>query len=135
MLTSSSFTATSAPPPAASVTSASRAGGYGLNRERMAFYWSVYASHEGDRSHPLAAVSKGYDRFAPVYLADYATADDGTGIVESLYVDSGDNQTQQLVHDDFGTDVYAVFGQVAYDRCPVPRMGVQPRADGRPPNG
>jgi isoleucyl-tRNA synthetase len=33
--------------------------------------------------HPLAALDKGYDRFAPVYLADYATAEDGTGIVHS----------------------------------------------------
>ncbi|MEO5771197.1 MAG: isoleucine--tRNA ligase [Burkholderiaceae bacterium] len=33
--------------------------------------------------HPLAHVDAGYDRLAPIYLADYATADDGTGIVHS----------------------------------------------------
>jgi isoleucyl-tRNA synthetase len=33
--------------------------------------------------HPLAHVHPGYDRRAPVYLADYATAEDGTGIVHS----------------------------------------------------
>ncbi|KAF1046545.1 isoleucine--tRNA ligase [Xylophilus sp.] len=33
--------------------------------------------------HPLAHVDAGYDRVSPVYLADYATADDGTGIVHS----------------------------------------------------
>ncbi len=33
--------------------------------------------------HPLAHVHPGYDRLAPVYLADYATANDGTGIVHS----------------------------------------------------
>ncbi len=37
--------------------------------------------------HPLAphegAGDAGYDRLSPVYLADYATADDGTGIVHS----------------------------------------------------
>jgi isoleucyl-tRNA synthetase len=33
--------------------------------------------------HPLAHIDPGYDRLAPVYLADYATADDGTGIVHS----------------------------------------------------
>ncbi len=33
--------------------------------------------------HPLAHVHPGYDRLAPVYLADYATADDGTGVVHS----------------------------------------------------
>jgi isoleucyl-tRNA synthetase len=33
--------------------------------------------------HPLALVDQGYDRLAPVYAADYATAEDGTGIVHS----------------------------------------------------
>ena len=33
--------------------------------------------------HPLSAVDKGYDRLSPVYVADYATALDGTGIVHS----------------------------------------------------
>ncbi len=33
--------------------------------------------------HPLAEVDPAYDRLSPVYLADYATADDGTGIVHS----------------------------------------------------
>ncbi len=33
--------------------------------------------------HPLHAVDAGYDRLSPVYLADYATADDGTGLVHS----------------------------------------------------
>ncbi|MFL5256404.1 MAG: alpha/beta hydrolase [Rhodopila sp.] len=30
-------------------------GEYGLSRERMAFYWSVYVPHDVDRLHPLAA--------------------------------------------------------------------------------
>ena len=33
--------------------------------------------------HPLAHVHAGYERASPVYLADYATADDGTGVVHS----------------------------------------------------
>ncbi len=33
--------------------------------------------------HPLAHVNEGYKRLSPIYLADYATADDGTGIVHS----------------------------------------------------
>ena len=33
--------------------------------------------------HPLGRVDPGYDRLSPVYLADYATADDGTGLVHS----------------------------------------------------
>ncbi|RCW75965.1 isoleucine--tRNA ligase [Pseudorhodoferax soli] len=36
-----------------------------------------------DFEHPLYDVDPGYRRLAPVYLADYATADDGTGIVHS----------------------------------------------------
>ncbi|MBV9890234.1 MAG: isoleucine--tRNA ligase, partial [Rhizobacter sp.] len=49
----------------------------------------VVATARGERleglrfRHPLAAVDAGYDRTAPVYLADYATADEGTGIVHS----------------------------------------------------
>lgn len=33
--------------------------------------------------HPLADMDKGFDRVSPVFLADYATADEGTGIVHS----------------------------------------------------
>jgi isoleucyl-tRNA synthetase len=33
--------------------------------------------------HPLYDVDAGYQRMSPVFLADYATADDGTGIVHS----------------------------------------------------
>jgi isoleucyl-tRNA synthetase len=33
--------------------------------------------------HPFYDVDPGYQRFSPVFLADYATADDGTGIVHS----------------------------------------------------
>lgn len=33
--------------------------------------------------HPLYEVDAGYRRLSPVYLADYATAEDGTGIVHS----------------------------------------------------
>jgi isoleucyl-tRNA synthetase len=33
--------------------------------------------------HPLSALDKGYDRFSPVYLGTYVTADAGTGIVHS----------------------------------------------------
>jgi len=33
--------------------------------------------------HPLAHVDAGYDRLSPVYLADYVSASDGTGIVHS----------------------------------------------------
>ncbi|MFQ5634831.1 MAG: TonB-dependent receptor [Gammaproteobacteria bacterium] len=46
--------------------------------------------------------------------------DSGNGIVKSLFVPNGgvsgvNNATEQLVHDQFDSDVYAVFGQLAYD--------------------
>ena len=57
--------------------------------ERYGLAGSVVATTRGEMlggiafRHPLAHVDAGYDRLAPVYLADYATADDGTGIVHS----------------------------------------------------
>jgi isoleucyl-tRNA synthetase len=33
--------------------------------------------------HPLSHVHAGYDRFSPIFVADYATAVDGTGLVHS----------------------------------------------------
>jgi isoleucyl-tRNA synthetase len=50
---------------------------------------TVLATAQGEKlgginfRHPLHAVDAGYDRLSPVYLADYATADDGTGLVHS----------------------------------------------------
>ncbi|MBN9402206.1 isoleucine--tRNA ligase [Castellaniella denitrificans] len=57
--------------------------------ERWKLQGRVVATAKGEKlehmpfRHPLAHVDKGYDRLAPVYLADYATAEDGTGIVHS----------------------------------------------------
>ena len=57
--------------------------------KRYGLEGTVIATTKGSRleglnfHHPLALVDKGYDRLAPVYAADYATADDGTGIVHS----------------------------------------------------
>ena len=57
--------------------------------ERWALQGTVVATALGEKldhlnfRHPLAEVDAGYDRLSPVYLADYATADDGTGIVHS----------------------------------------------------
>ncbi|MCL4776356.1 MAG: TonB-dependent receptor [Gammaproteobacteria bacterium] len=41
--------------------------------------------------------------------------DTGTGVAKTAYTAGPDNPTQQLLHDQFKTDVYAVFGQLAYD--------------------
>ena len=57
--------------------------------ERYGLAGTVLATTQGKQlgglnfHHPLAHVDPGYDRLSPVYLADYATADDGTGIVHS----------------------------------------------------
>ncbi len=57
--------------------------------ERYGLQGKVMATTQGEKlggiafRHPLAHVHEGYDRLSPVYLADYATADDGTGIVHS----------------------------------------------------
>ena len=57
--------------------------------ERYQLTGSVIATAVGKKlggikfKHPLAQVDAGFDRFSPVYLADYATASDGTGLVHS----------------------------------------------------
>jgi isoleucyl-tRNA synthetase len=57
--------------------------------ERYGLTGQVLATVKGDKlgglnfQHPLYDVDPGYRRLAPVYLADYATAEDGTGIVHS----------------------------------------------------
>ena len=57
--------------------------------ERYQLTGEVLAIAKGEKlgglnfQHPLYDVDPGYRRLAPVYLADYATAEDGTGIVHS----------------------------------------------------
>ncbi|MBC7470281.1 MAG: isoleucine--tRNA ligase, partial [Ramlibacter sp.] len=57
--------------------------------ERYRLSGTVLATVKGEQlanlnfRHPLYDVDPGYRRLSPVYLADYATAQDGTGIVHS----------------------------------------------------
>ncbi|WP_029525673.1 isoleucine--tRNA ligase [Polaromonas glacialis] len=57
--------------------------------ERYQLTGTVLATTQGKNlallnfMHPFHDVDEGYKRFSPVFLADYATADDGTGIVHS----------------------------------------------------
>ncbi|MBU3998998.1 MAG: isoleucine--tRNA ligase [Gammaproteobacteria bacterium] len=57
--------------------------------ERFGLTGTVLATANGKAlaginfKHPLAHVDAGYDRFSPVYLAEYVSAEDGTGIVHS----------------------------------------------------
>ncbi|VTU27968.1 Isoleucine--tRNA ligase [Variovorax sp. SRS16] len=56
---------------------------------RYALDGQVLATVKGEKlgglefEHPFYDVDAGYRRLSPVYLADYATADDGTGLVHS----------------------------------------------------
>ena len=57
--------------------------------KRYGIEGTIIATAIGDKlgglnfKHPLYDVDKGYQRLSPVYLADYATDTDGTGIVHS----------------------------------------------------
>jgi acetyl esterase len=51
------------------------ATGHGLTRERMAFYWSVYAPREADRAHPYAAPLRADLRGLPPCLLHVAELD------------------------------------------------------------
>ena len=83
--------------------------------------------------HPLAHVDAGYDRFSPIYLAEYATAEDGTGLVHSSPAygveDFNSCVAHGMAYDDIlnpvqGNGVYAselpLFGnQQIWKACPV----------------
>jgi acetyl esterase len=51
------------------------ATGHGLTEERMRFYWSVYAPHDADRLHPLAALLRADVRGLPPTLIQLAELD------------------------------------------------------------
>ena len=55
--------------------------------------------------HPLSHVDGGFKRIAPVFLADYATADDGTGIVHSAPAYGLDDYNSCLAHGMKYTDI------------------------------
>ena len=55
--------------------------------------------------HPLSHVDDGFKRIAPVFLADYATAADGTGIVHSAPAYGLDDYNSCLAHGMKYTDI------------------------------
>ncbi len=75
--------------------------------------------------HPLSEAHAGYARLAPVYLADYASDEDGTGIVHSAPAygveDFNSCVSHGLKHDDI---LNPVQGQGAYDSA-LPLFGGQ----------
>jgi len=69
--------------------------------------------------HPLAHVDPGYQRTAPVYLADYATADDGTGIVHSAPAYGVDDFNSCMAH---GMAYDAILNPVQGNGCYAPEL-------------
>ena len=69
--------------------------------------------------HPLAHVDAGYQRTAPVYLADYATADDGTGIVHSAPAYGVDDFNSCMAH---GMAYDAILNPVQGNGCYAPEL-------------
>ena len=63
-------------------------GGYGLNTQRMSFYWDVYVAHDADRLNPLAAPLRADLRGLPPVCVLLAELDvlrsEGEALVEKL---------------------------------------------------
>jgi isoleucyl-tRNA synthetase len=75
--------------------------------------------------HPLAQADAGYARTSPVYLADYATADDGTGIVHSSPAYGVDDFNSCIAHGMKTDDILnPVQGNGSYDAA-LPLFGGQ----------
>ncbi|XHS76856.1 isoleucine--tRNA ligase [Burkholderiaceae bacterium UC74_6] len=75
--------------------------------------------------HPLAHVDPGFDRTSPVYLADYATADDGTGVVHSAPAYGLDDFQSCISHGmDFKDILNPVQGSGVYEK-ELPLFGGQ----------
>lgn len=74
------------------------AGGYGLNTERMAFYWNVYVPHDIDRLHPLAAPLRADLTGLPPVLVLLAELDvlrsEGEALVTKLRASGVDVETE-----------------------------------------
>ena len=69
--------------------------------------------------HPLAHVDAGYQRTAPIYLADYATANDGTGIVHAAPAYGVDDFNSCMAHGMKYTDI---LNPVQGNGCYAPEL-------------
>ena len=107
--------------------------------ERFALTGTVLATANGKAlggihfKHPLAHVDTGFDRLSPVYLADYVSASDGTGLVHSAPAygveDFNSCVAHGMAYDDIlnpvqGNGAYAADfplfgGQHIWKACPV----------------
>jgi isoleucyl-tRNA synthetase len=107
--------------------------------ERFGLTGTVLATANGKAlaginfKHPLSAVDAGFDRLSPVYLAEYVSAEDGTGIVHSSPAYGVEDFNSCVAHgmkiDDIlnpvqGNGTYAAdfplfAGQHIWKACPV----------------
>jgi len=92
---------------------------------------TVLATTTGDKlaglafKHPLAHVHAGYDRVAPVYLADYVSAEDGTGIVHAAPAYGVDDFQSCMAHGlTFDDIINPVQGNGVYE-ADLPLFGGQ----------
>ncbi len=90
--------------------------------QRYGIAGTVLATALGERldgiafRHPLAHVDAAYDRTSPVYLADYATADDGTGLVHAAPAYGVDDFRSCIAHGMAIDDIRnPVLGSGVYD--------------------
>ena len=75
--------------------------------------------------HPLAHLDPGYDRLSPIDLADYATADDGTGLVHAAPAYGVDDFRSCVAHGMAIDDILnPVTGSGVYDAS-LPLFGGQ----------
>jgi isoleucyl-tRNA synthetase len=79
--------------------------------EPLGARWQVIAARAARRArvrHPLCSVDAGYK---PVYLADYATADDGTGLVHSSPAYGVEDFSSCIAHSVAYDDILNPVGQ------------------------
>ncbi len=76
-------------------------------------------------NHPLAHVDAGYNRVSPVYLADYVSAEDGTGIVHAAPAYGVDDFNSCIAHGlKFDDIINSVQGNGVYEAA-LPLFGGQ----------
>jgi isoleucyl-tRNA synthetase len=69
--------------------------------------------------HPLAHVDAGYDRLSPIYLADYVSATDGTGLVHSAPAYGVEDFNSCVVH---GMAIDAILNPVQGNGVYAPEL-------------
>ncbi len=99
--------------------------------ERFGLQGRVLATAQGAKleglrfKHPLAHVHPGYDRESPVYLADYVSAQDGTGIVHAAPAYGVDDFNSCVAHGMRFDDILNPVGTAGVYEAQLPLFGGQ----------